>query len=151
PNSVLMTIVDPKTLYLISSVGETNRPGVEKGQKCVVTPTADTSVKLEGKVADVSTIPVAPVKFSLELDINEQEFPEWLVPGMTGKAKVITYKADKAITVPKGAVHTDEKDKEKKFVWLMKDDKVTRRTVTVGKTKGDTLEITKGLKAGDVV
>jgi multidrug efflux pump subunit AcrA (membrane-fusion protein) len=146
-----MTIVEPKEFTLTSSVGEANRPGVEKGQEAIVMPSADESVKLKGSVSEVSAIPVGPAKFSLELEVAEQDFPEWLVAGMTGKAKVITYKAEKALTVPKSAVHTDEKNDEKKYVWLVKDGEPTRKTVSVGKTKGDKVEITKGLKEGDVV
>ena len=52
-------------------------------------------------------------------------------------------------------MHDDENDPETHYVWLVnaKDEsaKPERREVKLGRTKGDDVEIVKGLKAGDVV
>ena len=57
--------------------------------------------------------------------------------------------------MPKAAVHDDEENEDQKYVWLVdpddEDAKPERRNVKIGKTKGDEIEILKGLKKGDVV
>src|SRR5690606_26971932 len=87
-NSILMTIVELRPMYVVSTVGEAQRPSVEKGQQATIAPTGDEKQEIKAKVSDVSAIPVGPGKFSLELELEGEDQPEWLVPGMTGKAKV---------------------------------------------------------------
>jgi HlyD family secretion protein len=74
---------------------------------------------------------------------------------MTCKAQIITYDKKDAIVVPKTAVHDDEDDADKKYVWLVNPDdekaKPERRDVKLGKRKGTDVEITKGLAKGDVI
>lgn len=147
----LMTIVGPAELYAVSSVKEADRPSVQQGQRAVVKPTATDSPKLEAKVTALSAIPVASGKFSMDLELTTDELPEWLVAGMTGKAKVTTYEEDEALLVPKKALHSDEEDEDQQYVWLVDDEEVQRRDVKTGKTKGDDVEIVKGLEAGDVI
>ncbi len=149
--SVLMTIVGPDQLYVDSSVKEANRPSVKVGQAAIVKPTATDSPKLSAKVSELSTIPVAPGKFAMDLDLTSDDLPDWLVAGMTCKVKVTTYEKKDAIVVPKKAVHSEEEDEDEKFVWLVDGDDVEKRSVTTGKTKGDNIEIVDGLDAGDVI
>ncbi|MGI9455625.1 MAG: hypothetical protein ACR2NU_03640 [Aeoliella sp.] len=150
-DSTLMTIVQPGPLYVISSVEEANRPSVELGQTASLQPTATDSPKLEATVSKLSSIPVDDGEFAMELDLQEDSQPEWLVAGMTGKAKVTTYSKLDAIVVPKKAVHSEEEDEEEKFVWIVVDDDVEKRSVTTGRTKGDDIEIVEGLQEGDVI
>lgn len=148
--STLMTIVSPRPLYVVSSVDEADRPSVKEGQAATIQPTAKDSDKLAAKVSKVSRIPVAKGKFALELEL-EGEQPDWLVPGMSGKAKVTTYEEENAVVVPKKAVHTDEEDDQVQYVWLVEGDEVQKRQVATGKTSGDEIEILDGLDAGDVI
>jgi len=145
--STLMTIVSPRPLYVVSSVDEADRPSVKEGQPATIQPAANDSDKLAGKV---SRIPVAKGKFALELEL-EGEQPDWLVPGMSGKAKVTTYEEENAVVVPKKAVHTDQEDDQVQYVWLVEGDEVQKRQVATGKTSGDDIEILDGLDPGDVI
>ncbi len=149
--SALMTIVGPADLYVISSVKEANRTSVEEGQAATIEPTATDSPKLEARVSELSNIPVASGKFSMELEIHSSDVPEWLVAGMTGKVKVTTYEKKQALMVPKDAVHSEEADEDAKYVWLVEGDKAKKQSVKTGKTKDDKIEIVDGLDKGDVV
>jgi len=149
--STLMTIVEPQPLYIVSSVKEASRPSVAEGQTATMKPTATDSPKLAAKVSKLSSIPVASGKFAMELKLTDDDYPEWLVAGMTGKVKVTTYEKKDALLAPTKAVHSEEDDEDEKFVWLVEEDEIEKRAVTTGKTKGDNVEILDGLEAGDVI
>lgn len=148
--TVLMTVIDLSDMYVLATLDEKNRPSVKQGQTVRVEPTAEGADAIEARVESVSTAPIADGKFELRVALDE-ELPEWLVPGMTGDAKITTYENEQALLAPKDAVHTDEMDEDARYVWLVTDDKVERREVELGKTKGDNVEITGGLQAGDVI
>src|SRR5262249_6324819 len=107
------------------------------------------------KVKKISPIPTSSGKFAIEFDLGEASVPEWVVPGVSCKAKINTYDKAEALVVPKKAVHDDEYDDAIQYVWLVDADKPDakpeRRNVKIGKRSGDDVEITSGLKAGDVV
>jgi HlyD family secretion protein len=106
-------------------------------------------------VKSISPIPVGPGKFEVTFDLTQSEIPDWIVPGMSCKVHLTTSNKKDAIVVPKTAVHDDEEDEDKKYVWIVdaedKEKKPERRDVKLGKRKGTDVEIVKGLKAGDVI
>jgi multidrug efflux pump subunit AcrA (membrane-fusion protein) len=72
-----------------------------------------------------------------------------LVGGMKAKVKLITYRNEKALTIPKNAVKTDG---DKSTVRLkMADGKDEVRRVKLGKTWGDRVEILEGIAADQVI
>jgi multidrug efflux pump subunit AcrA (membrane-fusion protein) len=153
--TVFMTIVDPRPMHVLAVAGEEKRPDLAVGQTTKITPPADASEPLAGKVASVSTVPVASGKFAVDFDLTGSELPEWIVPGVSCKLKVTTYDKSDALAVPKKAVHTDEEDEDVKYAWLVDPDdadaRAQRRDVKTGKTSGDDVEVLKGLKQGDVI
>jgi multidrug efflux pump subunit AcrA (membrane-fusion protein) len=155
PGSVLMTIVESRPVYITSNIDEGKRPDVAGGQKVVITLPSESADRLEAEVKSISPIPVSAGKFEIDFELNQDAIPEWVVPGMSCKIQVKTYDNKEALTVPKAAIHDDEDDANKKYVWLVDADdneaKPQRRDVTLGKRSGDDVEITKGLKKGDVV
>ena len=150
-NSTLMTIVEPRPLYVVATVSEKNLPSVKVSQAVTVQPTADGSSRIEAKVSKVSVLPVGDDKFSLELDLVGNDQPEWLVAGMTCTAKLTSHENDEALMVPKKAVHSNADDEDEKFVWIADEAGVQRRTVVTGRAKGDNIEIVEGLGKGDVI
>lgn len=154
PNSIVMTIVKDRPMYVQTSVGEKDYPTVKKGQSAIVTPVADDKVELPGSVKSLEDVPGAGNKFNVKLSLSgDDEGPEWLKPGMSGKAKVTTYEAEDAVVIPADLVQTDEEDEKQKYVMLQVEDeeKPVRRDVKLGKTKDKEVEVLKGLKAGDEV
>jgi multidrug efflux pump subunit AcrA (membrane-fusion protein) len=155
PGSILMTIVDERPVYITASLDEGKRPDVASGQKATIALPAEGADRLEAKVKTVSSIPVGPGKFEIELELDQDKIPDWVVAGMSCKVEVKSYDKKDALTVPKAAVHDDEDDVNKKYVWVVdpdnEDAKPERRDVTLGQRSGDDIEVVKGLKAGDVV
>jgi multidrug efflux pump subunit AcrA (membrane-fusion protein) len=155
PGAIIMTIVEPRPLTITASIDEGKRPDVEDGLKAVITLPAEGADRLAADVASISAIPVSSGKFEINFELTQDQIPDWVVAGMTCKVTVKTYDKKDALVVPKAAVHTDEDDPNKKFVWLVKPDddqaKPERRDVTLGKRSGDEVEVLKGLAQGDVV
>lgn len=155
---VLMTIVDPESMYVYGTISEKNLPSLAKGQLAKVQPAAEDSDAIKAKVAMVSAAPVSTGKFAVEIDLGDAKLPKWLTPGMTSKVNVTTYDKADALLVPKKAVHTEEDDEDESYVWLVEEDEddedeveVTKQRVKLGKTKGDNVEIVKGLDKGDII
>jgi HlyD family secretion protein len=153
--SVVMTIVKPRPVSISASLDEGKRPDVADDQKATITLPAEGTDRLSAEVKSISSIPVSPGKFDVDFELSQDEIPDWVVPGMTCKIAVESYDKKDALVVPKAAIHDDEDDPNKKYVWLVDPDdeeaKPARRNVTVGRRSGDDVEIVKGLKAGDTV
>ncbi|HVT26468.1 MAG TPA: HlyD family efflux transporter periplasmic adaptor subunit [Lacipirellulaceae bacterium] len=155
PDTVLMTVVELRPLYVTSTLGEGQRPEVIDGQKVKVTLPAEGSDRVDGEVKSISPIPVSPGKFEINFDVKEDQIPKWIVPGMNCKVSVNVYDKNDALVVPKKAVHDDKYDPDQHYVWLVNPDdekaKPQRRNVKLGKRKDDEVEVLKGLKKGDVI
>ncbi len=154
-DSVLMTIVETRPLGFVAKVGEKFRPDVAKGQSVKLQPAFEPADALTGRVGEVDSVPDGSSAFGLEVDITSDKLPEWLMPGMSGKAKITVLEKKDALLIPKAAVHSEEDDPDARYVWLVDADdneaKPKKQPVKVGRTKGDDLQITDGLKGGDVV
>ena len=155
PGSILMTIVESRPVYVTSTVEEGKRPDVKDGQKAKITLPAEGSDRVGSEVKSISSIPVSPGKFEINFELEQEQIPDWIVPGMSCKVQITTYDKKDALVVPKTAIHDDEDNQDQKYVWLVDPDddeaKPERRNVKLGKRKGDEIEVIKGLKKGDVV
>ncbi len=153
PNSVVMTIVKDRPMFVETSISEKELPTVKVKQPVVVSPVADAEVELKAVVAKVADVPGAGNKFPVRVDLKSNDVPDWLMPGMTCKTKITVYDVKEAIVIPADLLQTDKKDEKQKYVMLQVEgeEKPVRRDVKVGKTKEKEVEIVKGLEAGDVV
>ena len=152
--TVMMTIVDPSDMYLLATVAEKERPSIEQGQPARIKSSAPGVRSMSGSVESISSIPVSSGKFALKIDLTSDDRPDWLVPGMSGKIRITTYNKKDALVVDKKAVHTDEENDDKQYVWVVEgddDQTVKKQRVKTGKSKGDLIEIVDGLDKGDVV
>jgi multidrug efflux pump subunit AcrA (membrane-fusion protein) len=153
PNTVLMTIVKQRPLYVQTSIGEKELPDFKKGMAATLTPAADTDDELAGKVTKLAGIPGGGKKFDMRLDLDKEELPDWLVAGMSCSVEVTTYENKDALMVPADLIQTDEDNDKIKYVMLVTEDdeEPVRREVKVGKSKDKQVEILSGLKAGDKI
>jgi HlyD family secretion protein len=147
--TTFMTIVDPTSLYFLTNLDEKLLISIKQGEQVKVQPTVEGSEALQGKIASIAAFPISAGKFETKIGFNE-EMPSWLVPGMSGKATVVTYEKNDALLVPVKAVHKNEMTDEE-YVWVVHDDEVKQTTVETGKKKGGQVEITAGLTAGATI
>jgi hypothetical protein len=159
-DTIVMTVIERRPLKVLADVSEDKRADFSVGESAKVAPPLENSEWLPAKLASVSAVPIAKGKFAADFSLTGSELPDWIVPGMSCKVKVVTYDKQSALTVPKKAIQTDKLDEEQKYVWLIdtKDGDATdpeakpvRRIVKLGKTSGDDVEVLSGLKKGDVV
>jgi HlyD family secretion protein len=151
PDEVILTIVQPRPLFVRASVDEKDFGSVRAGMQGKVAPTMLPEVKLAARVEKVSTIQVTPGHFEAHVTLGD--FKEtMLMPGMGCSVKLLAYYNADALTVPAKAVFTDEDDEDAHYVYIQgKDDKNTKVNVTLGKKSGAKVEILQGLAAGDVI
>ncbi|REJ70118.1 MAG: HlyD family efflux transporter periplasmic adaptor subunit [Planctomycetota bacterium] len=150
PNMVVMTIVDPDSMFVRTTVEEKQLHELEVGVEAVVTPTAFPEMELDAELSEVSRVPIAAGKFDGRVQLAEETDFGRVVPGMACSIKLTTYENAEAILVPKAAIH-DEDEGDGKFVYVQVDDKPEKRSVETGKSKDDKVEITDGLAEGDVL
>jgi len=151
-NSVLMTVVQTRPMFVRASVPEKQLFDVRAGQKGVVKPTCDPEMNLAGIVEEVDSIPFTAGSFGVRLTVALDGQGKELTPGMKCDVQLIPYLKKDALTVPPKAVRTDELDPQKQYVnVLAKDGKTKKQPVTVGRKTSEKVEILKGLAVGDEV
>lgn len=153
PQSVVMTIVKDRPMFVETSIGEKELPTVKAKQPALVIPAADGELELKAVVAKVADVPGAGNKFPVRIDLKSDDEPYWLMPGMTCKTRITVYDVQEAIVIPAELLQTDADDAKQKYVMLQVEGEKQpiRRDVKVGKTKEKEVEIVKGLKAGDLI
>lgn len=153
PNSVVMTIVKDRPMYVETSIGEKELPTVKSEQTVTVVPAADGEVELKGVVEKVADVPGSGNKFVVRVELKAEKTPDWLMPGMTGKTKITTYDVKDAVVIGAELVQTDEDDPKQKYVMIQPEgeDKAVRRDIKLGKTKDKEVEVLKGLKKGEKI
>jgi HlyD family secretion protein len=154
PNTVLMTIVKQRPLFVLSRVGEKEFPDFNDGMAATLKPVAGAGEEeLDANISSLSAIPGGGKKFELRLDLDKEELPEWLVAGMSCAVEVITYSKKDALMVPAELINRDEDNDKIKYVMVVEDDEEEplRREVKLGKTKDKQVEVVSGLKEGDKV
>jgi HlyD family secretion protein len=145
---VFITVVPVGKLVVRADAEEKDLPGLKTGLSGKATPNAMPDQKLTVTISRIATAPLNG-KFEVRSDLSDA--PAGLVPGMTCSLRFVTSKKESAITVPAAAIQDDD-DGETKFVYLPgKDGKGEKKTVKVGLTVGDKVEILDGLKAGDEI
>ena len=152
PNDVVMTIVQPRPLFIRTTVSEAQVENVRPGLKAVVEPTGFAPLRLTAVVQQVAAVPMGSGGFDARLTLVAEGLPEAIVPGMNCDLHLIAYKKTDAIAVPQKCVFTDEFDPAVDYVYVPgKDGKPAKRIVTLGKRNEKHTEILHGLCEGDRV
>lgn len=152
PEEVILTLVQPRPMFVRAEVDEKDLQHVQAGLAARIVPTGHAERKVAGRIEQVSAIPVAAGKFMarVELDSPAAEGP-WM-PGMACSIKVTPYRRDDALTLPASAVFTDELDEDRHYVYLVGPRLApTRRDVKIGPKTEQRVVILEGLHAGDEV
>ncbi len=151
----IATVVDMKSLEVEVDVNESYIARVKPGQKVISTLDAYPDWQIPSTVRTV--IPTADrQKATVKVRVAFDQLDPRILPDMGVKVAFLSEepalankKASEArALVPKSAIRTEE---GKSVVFLVKDQKVERRAVSVGGQRGDDVEIMAGLASGDSV
>jgi RND family efflux transporter MFP subunit len=147
------TIVDMNSNEIEVDVNEAYIARVEPGQPVTAVLDAYPDWQIPSKVRTV--IPTADrQKATVKVRISFLKLDPRILPDMGIKVTFLGDAPDKkngpeaAATVPAGALRDEN---GKRIVFLVKDEKLERRAVTVGNARGGETEILAGLVAGDTV
>jgi PAS domain S-box-containing protein len=153
-NSVLLAIGNLEGLTVRTQADEVDIGKIRTGQKVVVTGDAFPNVSLEGKIGDIASqgsgnkVPTFDVTVTVHTVSAEQKQKVRL--GMTATLEVKVYENPSAVLVPLTAVRLSA---NKSFVEIR--DQVSGQVkavqVETGMTTLNSVEIIKGLQAGDTV
>ena len=157
PDEVFITIVAPRPLDIRATVDEKDLYALiqPKELRGYATPTFDPDHRLPVRLTSVLPVPRGPGKFEAVVAVEIEEQNTAIRPGMACTVKFVTYRNDRALTVPSTAVFEDDSaDVATHYVYLAKPDldgKFPKQPVKVGKTAGGKTEILSGLAAGDEI
>jgi multidrug resistance efflux pump len=150
----VMTVVALRPLQVRLGLAEKELHLVRRGTPASVVPTGLPQLELDARVTQLSLVPITSGVFDCQLQLNDKEVDERLVPGMKCQVKLIAYDKEKTLVVPAGAVfaHALDGDKEHDYVWVVKGEaEYELRRVVVGRRTKEKVEILRGLKAGEEI
>ncbi len=155
---LLLSIGDLSGLTVRATVDEVDIGRVKIGQTVIVTGDAFLSTPLHGEITHISAqaqksmtglgIPL----FSLHVTVKSltPEQKEIIRLGMSANLQVLVYNNPQAVLVPIGAIRTSE-GRHFAFVWDPSSGERRETEVETGITTLDSVEITRGIVAGDRV
>lgn len=145
----IYTIVDDSVFEFRSSVGSGDFGKVKVGESVVVTVDALPGFTTDGEVNRIAPQVDARSR-SFEIIITVPGRPE-LVSGLFARAQVKVRDVPNSLTVPPAALLRDGSDPTKAQTYVVANNKVERREVLVGVEVPDAVQVTSGLKAGEIV
>jgi HlyD family secretion protein len=155
--TAVATIVDTSALGLIAEVDETDVLLVTPGIHAQVELDAAPGASYDATVASVDVLPTASarggVSYRARLALGTGRFSDGRVaptplPGMSAVAHLSVRQASDVVNVPAAAVvRADGQD----AVWVVRDGRAVRVTVTLGVQGPDKVQVTSGVNAGDRV
>jgi HlyD family secretion protein len=143
-----VTIVQDNALTLVAMVDETDIANVRHGEAVTFTVEAYTSRELSGTVERIdptATIISGVVNYQVVIEIHKGL--ELLKPDMTANISIQTAK-HQALVLPTAAIH---REGDQRFVYVLRDGKQTRQTISTGARDSTVTEIVSGLNAKDRV
>lgn len=146
PHEVMFTVVKPERLKIRASVPENRLRHLAKGVAGVAAPAWDIESEFPTTLENLSLVPFADNTYDAAFTVPPaRPGGPALFPGMNAKIRLDIYSAEKALTVPKKAVHREAAG----YYVHLKDG--TKRPIKVGKHNDEVYEILGGLKEGDEV
>lgn len=149
---IFLTVVQPRPLIVRAAVAEKELQYLRPGQRATVEATGYPDRPLAATVTKVDAVPAVGNKFEATLAVALDRQDEALMPGMTCTVKIVPYVNAQALTIPVGALFTDELDPQQQYVYLVpKGGPPKKHPVKAGKKNDQRVEILQGLQPGDRV
>lgn len=146
---LLLQSANLKTVQVRAFVDEPEIGRLSNGQSVEITWDALPGKRWEGSIIQVPlTVTVRGTRNVGEVLCNVANSDARLLPDTNVTVNITTARRNDVVTVAREAIHQDQ---GKRFVYLLKDDKLERREVETGISSSTRIEITKGLDANEVV
>lgn len=150
-HAVVMTIVEVGQLVIRAELEEemidTIRPRMRG--RALIKSAGDKVIPV--MVKTVSRVPLDNGKFDCEIIAEGLAIDDSVMPGMSCQLSFLSYENDNSIVVSKDSVFSDDGEISHYVYVVDEDGEPKRKSVSVGHTSGDDLEIVDGLAAGDQI
>jgi RND family efflux transporter MFP subunit len=150
PPTMLFTLVDNRRLELDSPVPAADLGAVKPGQQATFSVSSYAGVSFAGRVLEINPAVDAETR-AARVRIQADNRGGRLKAGMFAQGEILTGAARQAIVIPASAVYRDERAATESFVFVVQDGKAARRAVRIGLERNGMLEVTAGLKPGDLL
>lgn len=144
----VLTILDISSVKVRVSVPENEISAIDSDCKSTITISALSNKRFKGKKIGKSVM-ANSISHTYPVYIDLSNPQKELLPGMVCKVELTPDKKCQSIVVPIGIIQTMADGQ--KFVWSDKGGIAKRTFVTTGLAKGNGVEITSGLSAGDLI
>jgi HlyD family secretion protein len=146
----VVRLLDTSTMELVIELDEIDIPGVETGQRAIISIDALPSLQLEGTVTSIAAVPTVEAGVVLYNARISFDVPEGarLKVGMSATADTISTERSDVLLVPDRAISYREGGP---VVYVMVDEQIEERPVVIGISDGFQTEIKEGLEEGEVV
>lgn len=150
PPTLVASVVDNRQLELESPVPAAYLGQVRPGQKVTFRVNSFPDTVFEGQLVELNPA-VDPLTRSAKARIRVNNSGGRLRAGMFAQGEILTGVRQDAIVVPASAVYRGTGPGRESYVFVIENGKAARRTVQLGREANSRLEISAGLKPGDVV
>jgi HlyD family secretion protein len=146
----ILHLLDPTSLSIKAVVDEADAARVRVGQRTLVTMDAFPGHKLEGRVAEVSSIISTSRHESRTSEVKVQldDRSTLLKAGFSADLEIVVEEVPNVLLLPTHAILERERGK---YVLLVSDARVEERPIQTGSSNWDFTEILAGLREGDRV
>lgn len=148
PGAPIMTVATVSELKLIMNIGEADMPYVTPGKNVKIYSELNPSVAASGKITEIArSADLSTRTFQIKATFANLK-NAWFKPGMFAKAELELTTPQPVVTIPREAViYTDKGPK----IYVIADGKAASRNVRLGLQNDKVIEVTEGLKSGEVV
>lgn len=145
----IFRIVDNRLLNLTFAVPSTEMARLKVGQKVLFTTDAVPGKEFQGRVMFINP-EVQAADRSLKVVAEVVNEPEVLKGGLFAKGRIICGTRNSILQVPRASLAGLDLAAKKAVLFVVEQDVARRREVATGTVNGEMVEITGGLKAGEL-
>lgn len=147
PGQNIFTLVDIRKVKIIVHVSELDISKIETNNTATIVLESLGGEIFQGRVTTIG-LKADDTTRSFPVEIIVDNPQEKLLPGMVAAVSVLSEKPKKLILIPQNAVHSLN---NMKVVYIMKDNRATKRTVQTSGSVNGLLVVEKGLAEGDML
>ncbi|MEA5444932.1 efflux RND transporter periplasmic adaptor subunit [Gammaproteobacteria bacterium AB-CW1] len=145
----LFELVDMTRLVLRPGVSELDVVHLSQGQAVPVSLDAMPDNPFEGEIRRIfPTAESGSRLIRVEVSLPEEAADAGVRPGFLARIRLAVDRRPDALAVPASAIGEED---DKRYVYVVRDDRLHHRTVETGVTRGNWTEIQSGLEEGDIV
>ena len=147
PGQNIFTLVDIRKIKIVVHVSELDIAKIKTNNTATIVLESLGGEIFQGRVTTIGLKADESTRsFPVEIIVDNPQ--EKLLPGMVASISILSAKPKKLILIPSDAVHSLN---NMKVVYIMKDNRVTKRTVQASGIVNGLLAVEKGLAEGDML